>query len=171
MPHNNERPIRKAIGVVRRSDVKQKENASLLTQKEEILAKAKLEGYTIVDIFEDDGLSAYHLSVSERPAMIKALKLALSQTEEIEALFFYEESRLSRQFSDFVISFYNPVKKEKPHFAFFSTKKVAEWNPNDITSVFEFATAAKDSSIKSARIIDAQGESLKVSIKSSRLLK
>ncbi|KMY43380.1 hypothetical protein AC622_03180 [Bacillus sp. FJAT-27916] len=160
MPHNKGGQIRKAIGVIRRSDVKQKKNASLETQREEIYAKAKREGYTIVKVLVDDAVSAYHKTVTERPAMNLAFQMALSETEEIEAMFFYEESRISRQFFDFVEDIHKPIKKHKPHFQFFSTKKDEEWDPTKPDAIFNLASAAKESIVKSNRIKDAQKNSI-----------
>lgn len=160
MFHKESNQIRKAIGVVRRSDVKQKKNASLETQREEIYVKAKREGYTIVKILVDDAVSAYHKTVTERPAMNLAFQMALSESEEIEGMFFYEESRISRQFYDFVEDIHKPIKKHKPRFQFFSTKQDEEWDPTKPDTIFNLASAAKESILKSNRIKDAQNNSI-----------
>lgn len=153
--------IKLAVGIVRRSDIKQKNNASLETQSEEIYARAELEGYQIVKIFIDDANSAYHKKVTERKAMTDLLQMVLSDENQIEAVFFYEESRVSRQFYDFTLYIHDVIKKEKPNTKFFSTSKQGEWDPYDVVTVINFATAANDSIKKSARAKDAQQTSLK----------
>ena len=129
--------------------------------KEHIISMSNAEGYQIINIFEDDGVSAYHKSVNQRQAMIKAKELILSDGEDIQALFFYDESRMTRQFFDFTLSFVNPIKAAKPHFKFFSTQTNSEWSPMDINAVLNQATAARESVIKSARSIDGQDNSIK----------
>src|SRR5699024_3116609 len=113
--------IKFGVGIVRRSDVKQKNNASLETQSEAIRARAKMEGYHIAKIFVDDANSAYHKTVTERKAMTDLLEMTLSDETNIEAVFFYEESRVSRQFYDFTLYIHDAIKKQKPHTKFFST--------------------------------------------------
>src|SRR5699024_5927512 len=105
----NEISIKFGVGIVRRSDVKQKNNASLETQYEEIRARAKMEGYHIVKIFVDDANSAYHNTVTERKAMNDLLEMTLSDESNIEAVFFYEESRVSRQFYDFTLYVHDAI--------------------------------------------------------------
>lgn len=155
-----EMSIKFGVGIVRRSDVKQKNNASLETQSEEIRARAKMEGYHIVKIFVDDANSAYHKTVTERKAMTDLLEMTLSDESNIEAVFFYEESRVSRKFYDFTLYIHDVIKKQKPHTKFFSTSKQGEWDSYDIGTIIDFATAARESINKSARAKDAQTSSL-----------
>lgn len=148
--------LKNAIGSVRRSDIKQQNNASLETQSEEIRLRAEREGYNIVEIFIDDANSAYHKVVTKRKAMTDLLDAALSEELNIEAIFFYEESRVSRQFYDFTLFIHDVIKREKPHMKFFSTCTFGEWDPYKVESIIKFATAASESVTKSRRAKDGQ---------------
>lgn len=149
-----------AIGIARRSDIKQQHNASIETQSEEIRIRAAHEGFTIVEIFIDDANSAYHKVVTRRKAMTDLLEAALSEELDIEAIFFYEESRVSRQFYDFTLFIHDVIKKEKPYMKFFSTCTFGEWDPYKIESILKFATAANESVVKSRRAKDGQKNAL-----------
>jgi DNA invertase Pin-like site-specific DNA recombinase/RNase P subunit RPR2 len=148
--------IKNAIGIERRSDLKQKDNLSFETQEAEILARAEKEGYQIVEIIKDDANSAYHKTVTKREAMNNLLQRVLDDEWNIEAIFFYDESRLTRQFYDFTLDIYRKIKEKKPYVKFFSTSQSGEWNPYDLTTVIRFANAAQESVIKSRRAKDAQ---------------
>lgn len=148
--------IKHAVGIVRVSSSNQLHNASIETQIEEIRLRAKREGYTIIEIFIDGGNSAYHKNVTKREAMNDLLEATLSEDLNIEAVFFYDESRLSRQFYDFPLFVYDVIKKKKPHVKFFSTLQNEEWDPYNLLSVVNFATAANHSVTLSRRAKDAQ---------------
>jgi site-specific DNA recombinase len=151
---------RNAIGIARRSDIRQQHNASIETQSEEIKLRATSEGYNIVEIFIDDANSAYHKIVTRRKAMTDLLEAALSEDLNIEAIFFYEESRVSRQFYDFTLFIHDVIKKEKPNTKFFSTCTLGEWDPYKVESIIKFATAASESVTKSRRAKDGQKNAL-----------
>jgi len=153
--------LKVAIGIARRSDIKQQQNASIETQSEEIQSRAKLEGYEVIEIFIDDANSAYHKLVTARKAMNDLLEAALAEELNVEAIFFYEESRLSRQFYDFTLFIHDIIKQQKPHIKFFSTCTLGEWDPYNLMSVMKFAHAAKESSMKSTRAIDGQNRVLR----------
>lgn len=159
MSPNDEIQLKKAVGIVRRSDLKQKGNASLETQSEAIRTKAINEGYHIVKIFTDDANSAYHKVVTKRQAMNDLLETVLTENE-IEAVLFYEESRLSRKIYDFPLFVHDVIKRERPQIKFFSTSRSGEWDAYDIVSVINFATAANESVKKSSRAKDGQKISL-----------
>ncbi|UQZ74820.1 hypothetical protein C2I17_09715 [Niallia circulans] len=156
----NEKLLKDAIGIARRSDIKQQHNASIETQSEEIRLRAAREGYRIVEIYIDDANSAYHKVVTRRKAMTDLLDAALSQDLNIEAVFFYEESRVSRQFFDFTLFIHDVIKREKPHMKFFSTCTFGEWDPYKVESIIKFATAASESVSKSRRAKDGQKNAL-----------
>ncbi|MEC2076101.1 recombinase family protein, partial [Metabacillus fastidiosus] len=158
MSPKNKKLLKLAVGIARRSDHKQKNNASIETQSEEIHLRANKEGYEILEIFIDDANSAYHKIVTKRQAMQDLLETVLS--EEIEAVFFYEESRVSRQFYDFTLFIHDVIKKEKTHVKFFSTCREGEWDPYNIVSVINLATAADLSIKKSRRAKDGQKTAL-----------
>lgn len=156
----SENKLKNAIGIARRSDIKQQHNASIETQSEEIQLRATREGYNIVEIFIDDANSAYHKVVTRRKAMNDLLEAALSADLNIEAIFFYEESRVSRQFYDFTLFIHDVIKKEKPYMRFFSTCTFGEWDPYKVESIIKFATAASESATKSRRAKDGQKNAL-----------
>ncbi|WP_010170866.1 recombinase family protein [Bacillus coahuilensis] len=156
----NEKLLKDAIGIARRSDIKQQHNASIETQSEEIRIRASREGYRIVEIFIDDANSAYHKVVTRRKAMTDLLDAALSQDLNIEAVFFYEESCVSRQFFDFTLFIHDVIKRDKPHMKFFSTCTFGEWDPYKVESIIKFATAASESVSKSRRAKDGQKNAL-----------
>lgn len=152
--------LKKAIGIKRRSDIKQIGNSSFETQESEILLKAEKEGYHIIEIIEDEANSAYHKTVTKRDAMNELLQKVLDEELNIEAVFFYDESRLTRQFHDFTLDIYRKIKESKPYVKFFSTAQHKEWSPYEITSVINFANAAKFSIQNSRRAKDAQSTML-----------
>lgn len=147
---------KEALGIARVSTTKQSENASIETQTEEIRLRAEKEGYQIVKVIDDIANSAYHKIVTKRKAMKDLLETTLSENQNIEAIFFYDESRLSRQFYDFPLYVYDVIKREKPQVKFFCTSKPGEWNPYDLQSIVNFATAANQSVKLSHRAKDAQ---------------
>lgn len=152
----NRELIRDAIGIARVSYIDQLQNASIETQSEEIRIRAEKEGYNIVETLIDGANSAFHKVVTKRQAMNDLLEAALSKERNIEAIFFYEESRLSRQFYDFTLFIYDVIKREKPHMKFYSTMINGEWDPYNVLTVVNFATAANHSVTLSRRAKDAQ---------------
>lgn len=144
------------IGIMRRSDLKQKDNLSFEIQSDEILNRAKKEGYKILEIIEDDANSAFHNSVLKRKAMKELLNKVLDDSLGISAVFFDDESRLSRQFDDFTLQIYREIKKKKPNIKFYSTSQPDEWDPYHLITAFKFANAAQESVVKSRRAKDAQ---------------
>lgn len=150
-----------AVAILRRSDIKQKENLSFEIQESEISDRAAREGYQIVEFLKDDGISAYHKTVSQRKGMQDLLNMVLNDRYQIEAVFFYDESRLTRQFDDFTLFIYKEIKEQKPYVKFFSTAQQDEWDPYYIVSVINLANASQESNQKSSRAKDAQKNLLK----------
>ncbi|GEM_PF-5292962 len=147
--------LKDAIGIARVSSSSQLLNASIETQTEEIRIRAEKEGYNIVEVLVDGANSAYHKVVIKRQAMNELLEKTLSEDYNIEAIFFYEESRLSRQFYDFTLFVYDVIKRERPQVKFFSTFTPGEWDPYNLISVVNFATAAEQSVKLSRRMKDS----------------
>ncbi|MEH7239431.1 recombinase family protein [Bacillus sp. JJ1562] len=145
-----------ALATVRTSDIRQKDNLSFETQKQEIILRAKQEGYHIVEFIEEPSQSAYKKRTLQRKVMQKLLSKALDNSLNIKAIFFYDESRVSRQFEDFKLEIYNTIIDAKPYFKFFSTSSPGEWNPSDITSIINFVNASQESVKKSQRAKSAQ---------------
>ncbi|WP_421379642.1 recombinase family protein [Bacillus salacetis] len=122
-------PIRMAIGYIRYSDKKQDENNSIAIQKREIENKARLEGYQIILWCMDKAVSATHKSALKRPWMQVLFESALLKDFN-GAIFFCEESRVTRQVHDFVRGVHDPLKEKKVTIKFFSTTEPNEWDPN-----------------------------------------
>ncbi|OAT84206.1 hypothetical protein A6P54_02610 [Bacillus sp. MKU004] len=122
-------PKRVAIGYIRYSDKKQDENNSIAIQKREIENKAQLEGYQIILWCMDKAVSATHKAALNRPWM-RVLFESASLENFTGAIFFCEESRVTRQVHDFVREVYDPLKETKVTIKFFSTTEPNEWDPN-----------------------------------------
>jgi len=145
-----------AVAYLRRSDNRQKDNHSFEIQKAEILRAAELRGYTIVRWFEDDGVSAFRRRASQRPGMAALLSYVLS--DACDAIFFYDESRISRQVTDFVAEVWEEIGSIKPDVKFFSASSDddREWDPNDLQTQLRLVLAGEESAVKSRRAVDAQ---------------
>ena len=145
--------LRPAVGYLRISDNKQKENHSEDIQKRMISEKAKQEGYEIINWRFDEAVSSYRKRASKR----KEMQLLLNDAKEVEAIFFYDESRITRRIYDFQREIYLPIKEQYPHVKFFSSESASgEWDPNDPLVQAKLVFAAEESSIKSKRAKDAQ---------------
>lgn len=152
--------FKNGVAIERISDHKQIGNASFDTQESEIQKRAEQEGFRIVKFFKDVAKSAYHQNVTQREAMINLVNYVLDDKNDVEGIFFYDESRLSRQFYDFVLHIYKSIKDNKPHVKFYSALDDGEWNPDKLKTVINFATAAQQSIDKSTRAIDGQKTAL-----------
>ncbi|WP_096156211.1 recombinase family protein [Bacillus sp. FJAT-45066] len=145
--------LRPAVGYLRISDNRQKENHSEEIQKRMISEKAKQEGYEIIKWRFDEAVSGYRKRASKR----KKMQLLLNDAREVEAIFFYDESRITRRIYDFQREIYLPIKEQYPHVKFFSSESASgEWDPNDPLVQAKLVFAAEESSIKSKRAKDAQ---------------
>ncbi|MEH7076982.1 recombinase family protein [Neobacillus drentensis] len=145
--------LRPAVGYLRISDIKQKENHSEEIQKRMITEKAKQEGFTIVKWRFDEAVSGFRKRASKR----KNMQLLLNDVKEVDAIFFYDESRLTRKIYDFQREIYLPIKEQFPHIKFYSSESsIGEWDPNDPLVQAKLVFAAEESNIKSKRAKDAQ---------------
>jgi site-specific DNA recombinase len=145
--------LRPAVGYLRISDNRQKENHSEEIQKRMISEKAKQEGYEIINWRFDEAVSGFRKRASKR----KKMQLLLNDAKEVEAIFFYDESRITRRIYDFQREIYLPIKEQYPHVKFFSSESASgEWDPNDPLVQAKLVFAAEESSIKSKRAKDAQ---------------
>lgn len=140
------------VGYIRISDNKQADNHSEEIQKKMILAKAEREGIEIIRWRYDKAESAFRKSASKRGKM----KELLNDAKAVDAIIFYDESRLSRKIYDFYEEIYCPIKERFPHVKFYSSQSIGEWNPNDPMVQALFVFAAEESVIKSKRAKDAQ---------------
>ncbi|MFT4414524.1 recombinase family protein [Fredinandcohnia humi] len=145
--------LRPAVGYLRISDNRQKENHSEEIQKRMISEKAKQEGYEIIKWRFDEAVSGFKKRASKR----KNMKLLLNDAKDVEAIFFYDESRITRGIHDFQWDIFIPIKEQYPHVKFFSSESASgEWDPNDPLVQAKLVFANEESSIKSKRAKDAQ---------------
>ncbi|WP_017756793.1 recombinase family protein [Calidifontibacillus oryziterrae] len=121
--------LKPAIAYIRYSDQKQDNNHSIEIQKYEINSRAKKEGYQIVLWCIDESVSATHNRAMERPWMQILYKVALLDQFE-GAIFFYDDSRVSRQTTDFVREVYTPLITLKPFLKFICSDTQGIWDPN-----------------------------------------
>ncbi|MDF0728964.1 recombinase family protein [Cytobacillus sp. S13-E01] len=83
--------LKPAIGYIRYSSLKQKDKYSVDIQKQEILQRAKEEGYYILLWCVDEAVSATHNRAIDRPWMQVLYQTAL--LDEFQgAIFFYDDS-------------------------------------------------------------------------------
>jgi site-specific DNA recombinase len=141
--------LKLAIAIIRRSSHNQKKNHSLEDQEKEIRARALLEGYELVEIIVEDAISAFKNTVIDRAGMKKLLEMALDESLNIEAVLFYHESRLTRQFEDFFLFIYREIKEVKPEMKFFKVSEMGEWDPFSLSAVLNSAQSAIESMNKS----------------------
>lgn len=121
---------KKAVAYIRYSDEKQRNNNSIIIQQKLITNKAIMHGYNFEDIswFIDEAESATHKKAEDRPKMQELVYEV--KNNDFDAVFFFDESRVSRQVSDFVNGVYYPLKEEKPTLKFYSTTEIHEWDPD-----------------------------------------
>lgn len=143
----------KATAYLRYSDKKQDGNHSLEIQKSQIQLLADRENLEIIEWRADKATSAFHNNISKR----EGIQLILEDIEKgAEAIYFYEESRITRSITDFYNDVYFPIKNQYPSVRFFSTQTDGEWNPDDPIVQAKLVFAAEESEIKSVRAKDAQ---------------
>lgn len=145
-----ENPLLKpAIGYIRYSSLKQKDKYSIDIQKQEILQRAKEEGYYILLWCVDEAVSATHNRAIERPWMQVLYQGAL--LDEFQgAIFFYDDSRISRQTSDFVLQVYKPLLMMKPSLKFYCSDYSGVWDPDDVlTQIRSLINSYKSEELRS----------------------
>ncbi|WP_179123170.1 recombinase family protein [Ferroacidibacillus organovorans] len=149
--------MQRAVGYCRRSDKKQEGNHSVEIQKMSMEAAAVRLGIEIDEFFIDDAVSAFAYNASERSEM-KRLKSRVINDLSISVVLFYDESRVSRQVTDFVNEIYTEIKELRPDVKFYSADGSShkEWDPNDPITIINFVLANEESSKKSSRAIDSQ---------------
>lgn len=142
----------RGVGYIRISDNKQVGNHSVDIQKRMIFERAKQEGIEIIHWREDQAESAYRKRASKRKMMVELLHDA----KKVDAIIFYDESRLTRKIYDFHEEIYRPIKDRYPNIKFFSAQSPGEWDPNNPLVQSKLLYAAEESFIKSTRARDAQ---------------
>lgn len=148
--------LKPAVEYDRFSDQKQFGNHSLELQHEAILRAAEVHGYQIVARFTDEGVSAYRRRASQRQGMKDMVDYVLQN--DTEAVFFYDESRITRQVTDFVLEVWEEIGRGKPDVKFFSASQGddREWDPEDLQTQLRLVLASEESAVKSRRALDSQ---------------
>lgn len=90
-----------AVLYLRVSTDEQVENYSLGTQEEICQKEAERFGYTVIQIFKDEGKSAKN--IIGRPALIQLLEYCRKNRKTVQAVIFYKTDRLSRQMADYLV--------------------------------------------------------------------
>lgn len=149
------RETRNAVLYGRISDEKQLGNSSLSHQETTIQHYAAALDYVIDQAFKDKAVSAKQYAAHERPGMRDLVYYVLGHPE-IKGIFFYDLSRLSRQYYDFKLYVVNPIKAYRPEMKYFDASTRREVDFYDAMSVTGFALAKLENEYKSARAIDQQ---------------
>ena len=89
-----------AVIYLRVSTEEQVENFSLDTQEEICRREAEKRGYSIIDVFREEGRSAKN--ISGRPVLISLLEYCRKNKQKIEAVFVYRLDRISRITADYL---------------------------------------------------------------------
>ena len=104
--------MKKVIGYVRVSSLVQKEKGnSIPNQIEKIKSYCKLNGYELVDILKDDGISG--MSKSKRKDYLKLIDIM--EDRNIDGVVVNDLSRIGRKMSD-VVEFVDIIKKKQIEF-------------------------------------------------------
>ncbi|RSK26542.1 recombinase family protein [Bacillus sp. HMF5848] len=145
-----------AAAMIRRSSHKQKGNDSFEIQLSHIKDYAKAKGLLLPsdNIFYDDGVSAFKKNANERKGLNK-LKDAIL-TRNIDAVIFYDFSRIDRKIYSFVSEFYNDVIAKKPEIKFYTTTKYDNWTPADFDVKIHLIVANGESHNKARHAVDSQ---------------
>ncbi|GGB62271.1 resolvase [Lentibacillus populi] len=143
----------KGIGYLRYSDSKQDGKHSLEIQKSQILLLAEREGVEIIAWRIDKATSAFRGNIAKRSGIQKIYE---DLENGVEAICFYEESRITRSITDFYYDVYEPITTQYPKLRFYSTQSNGVWNPDDPLVQAKLVFAAEESEIKSTRAKDAQ---------------
>lgn len=91
---------KKAVIYLRVSSEEQVDNFSLDTQEDICRKEAIKRGYTVVEVFKEEGRSAK--SIIGRSVLIRLMDYCRKKTNRIEAVFVYRLDRISRQTSDYL---------------------------------------------------------------------
>ena len=89
-----------ALLYLRVSTEEQVDNYSLETQEDICRREASRRGYTIVEIFREEGKSAK--TIAGRPTLLQMLEYCRRNKRSIEAVFIYRLDRISRQTADYL---------------------------------------------------------------------
>lgn len=145
-----------AVASIRRSSKKQEGNNSFQIQIDAIKKYAENKGYYLPDnfIFYDDGVSAFKTPAGKRKGLNQMKEVVLA--ENIQAIIFYDFSRIDRKVYSFVSEFYNDVIEKKPYLKFYTTTNQDEWTPADLDVKLQLLFANAESVKKARQAIDGQ---------------
>jgi len=90
-----------AILYLRVSTEEQVENYSMGTQEEICSREAERMGYTVTQVFREEGKSAK--TITGRVELIRLLEYCRKHKKDVQAVIFYKTDRLSRQMTDYLI--------------------------------------------------------------------
>ncbi len=90
-----------AILYLRVSTEEQVDNYSLGTQEEVCRREMDRLGYTVTEVFREEGKSAK--SITGRVELIKLLEYCRRHAKDVQAVVFYKTDRLSRQMTDYLV--------------------------------------------------------------------
>ena len=122
--------VKLAVGYIRWSDKKQDSGHSQSIQERAIIIQAQSLGFQGVVLFVEAAKSAYHNSVNKR-AKMRELKEFINGNSNANAVIFYDESRVTRDITDFYTGLIVPLREKKPQLKLYSTQHEGEWNEND----------------------------------------
>jgi DNA invertase Pin-like site-specific DNA recombinase len=108
----------------------------------------------LVDTFRDEAVSGYNRVASKRPEIQRLVQSV--REGRINAIAFYDESRLSRQIIDFYVDVYAPIVAANPNVRFFKSSTGREWDPNSPEAKHEMVHAFEESDRKSRIAKQAQ---------------
>jgi len=151
----NKNMVKKAYAYLRVSSEEQVTNFSLDNQKDYCLREATRQGYDIMKIYREEGVSAKTLN---RPELLKLLEDCRVNQKEISTVFIYRFDRISRETYDFLA-----IKKK---LAQYGIRIISVTEPTENSPTGEFletllaASAKLDNATKSLRSLDGMRKRL-----------
>ena len=146
---DNEIVTKQAYVYLRVSSEEQVTNFSLDNQKDYCLREAERQGYEIVQIYREEGVSAKTLN---RPQLLRLLEDCRKDKNNISAIFIYKIDRISRDTYDFLA-----IKKRLSEYGIriISVTEPTEENPTgEFLETLLAATAKLDNATKGLRTQD-----------------
>ncbi len=92
---------KKSVLYLRVSSEEQVDNFSLDTQEDICRREAEKRGYSVIEVFKEEGRSAKTIAL--RPELLNLLEYCRKNKGKVEAVFVYRIDRMSRQTSDYLV--------------------------------------------------------------------
>lgn len=152
---NNEDMIKQAYAYVRVSSEEQVTNFSLDNQSDYCKREAERQGYELVRIYREEGVSAKNIN---RPQLLRLLEDCRLNQTDISAVFTYKIDRISRDTYDYLA-----IKKK---LASYGIRIISVTEPVEDNAMGEFvetmmaASAKLDNAMKSQRTLDGMRKRL-----------